>query len=155
MRGISDGDQDSFEVRHRQPVTVEKLLELDLGTLTNEMSRLGYSIERLIQSNEELLESEVDPECDLESRVAFKQAREENLVTIESQKERIQMIQYVIGRKTRRPGSITRSNARTDSSSFTVAQNHYSDHLTKTASSQNDQSDETVINVDSNNGLSL
>ncbi|KAI9624986.1 hypothetical protein H4Q26_016553 [Puccinia striiformis f. sp. tritici PST-130] len=63
-------------------MSIDQLLELDLGTLSSEISRLEHSIDRLIISNEEMLEYEDECGSDLESKDTFKEAREENLVTM-------------------------------------------------------------------------
>ncbi|KAI7962039.1 hypothetical protein MJO28_000133 [Puccinia striiformis f. sp. tritici] len=99
-----NNNEEVFKVRLQQPMSIDQLLELDLGTLSSEISRLEHSIDRLIISNEEMLEYEDECGSDLESKDTFKEAREENLVTIETQKERIQMIKWCIRRKTQRNG---------------------------------------------------
>ncbi|KAA1106519.1 hypothetical protein PGT21_035841 [Puccinia graminis f. sp. tritici] len=74
--------EDTFQVRLKQPMSIDVLLELDLGTLANEIGRLEDSIERLIRSNEEMVEFEDECGSDLEARETFKEARAENLVTM-------------------------------------------------------------------------
>ncbi|OAV91910.1 hypothetical protein PTTG_02623 [Puccinia triticina 1-1 BBBD Race 1] len=96
--------EETFQVRLKQPMSIDKLLELDVGTLASEIGRLEDSIARLIQSNQEMLEYEDECGSDPEARETFKEAREENLVTIETQKERIEMIKWCIRRKTQRDG---------------------------------------------------
>ncbi|EFP74100.1 hypothetical protein PGT21_036700 [Puccinia graminis f. sp. tritici] len=147
--------EDTFQVRLKQPMSIDVLLELDLGTLANEIGRLEDSIERLIRSNEEMVEFEDECGSDLEARETFKEARAENLVTIETQKERIEMIKWCIRRKTRRNGA--------DNTHYHV---NHPDSTVKTGSTVppvhilvNGDSSLTVANqstgLDADNGISL
>ncbi|MBW0481149.1 hypothetical protein O181_020864 [Austropuccinia psidii MF-1] len=85
-----------FITRYQQPVSVNSLDRLDSGTLSSEMIRLEDSIRRLILSNKAMIDEEVDDWCDQETRQIFQDARQENLSTIESQKERVEMIKLVL-----------------------------------------------------------
>ncbi|PLW04914.1 hypothetical protein PCANC_27734 [Puccinia coronata f. sp. avenae] len=97
-------NHDEFKVRMKQPTTIDRLLELDVAALISEIRRLEDSVERLVRSNQEIWEFLEEDGSDAESNHALVEAREENLVTIETQKERIEMIKWCVARKTRRDG---------------------------------------------------
>ncbi|KAG0143961.1 hypothetical protein CROQUDRAFT_108843 [Cronartium quercuum f. sp. fusiforme G11] len=84
-----------FSPKHPQPITLDALMELEPAILSAEISRLENSINHLVQSNTDLLSAETT-ENDAEDRQVFEDARRENEVVIERQKERITMIQIAL-----------------------------------------------------------
>jgi len=102
-----EDDSSWFTVRMKHPMSLDALLQLDTSTLIAEMARLEDSIQRLVRSNLDILQFLQDEEAqsDPDSNLPLIEARDENLVTIETQKERIEMIKWCITRKTRRNGA--------------------------------------------------
>ncbi|KNZ44155.1 hypothetical protein VP01_945g4 [Puccinia sorghi] len=99
-------NEECFSVRMKHPTSLNVLLQLDTATLLAEMARLEDSIQRLVRSNLDILQflQDEQDQSDPDSNLPLIEARDENLVTIETQKERIEMIKWCITRKTRRNG---------------------------------------------------
>ncbi|PLW53458.1 hypothetical protein PCANC_06012 [Puccinia coronata f. sp. avenae] len=72
----------------KQPTRINRLLELDVAALIREIGRLEDLVEQLVWSNQEILDYLEEDGSDAESNHALVEAWEENLVTIETQKER-------------------------------------------------------------------
>ncbi|KIM46100.1 hypothetical protein M413DRAFT_441161 [Hebeloma cylindrosporum] len=82
-----------YKPRFSQPFTLNEAIGLDVAVITEEMSRLQNSLERLRETQKILQEAISDPgEPDPEIKLAF----EENQVVIGSQEERISMLKMAL-----------------------------------------------------------
>ncbi|PLW07765.1 hypothetical protein PCANC_25708 [Puccinia coronata f. sp. avenae] len=71
---------DKFKVRMKQPTTIDRLLELDVAALMiSEIGRLEDLVERLVRSNQEILDYLEEDGSGAESNYALVEAKE-NLV---------------------------------------------------------------------------
>ncbi|KAJ3716351.1 hypothetical protein DFJ43DRAFT_813087 [Lentinula guzmanii] len=91
--------------RYNQPFTLSEAIVLDVSTLSEEITRLQYSIKRLRETQEALkglIDEAVSPEtADAEIVQAFK----ENQDVIGSQEERILILKLALADKGIRTGS--------------------------------------------------
>ncbi|THH32889.1 hypothetical protein EUX98_g1279 [Antrodiella citrinella] len=81
--------------RYPQPFTVGQAVMLDVPTITEEISRIGNSLEHLRRTQSELLEALAEDPDDPD----FRKAYEENEDVIGSQAERVSMLQLALTEK--------------------------------------------------------
>lgn len=97
-------DPSTFSPKHDQPFTISEASELEVETLTSEVSRLRNSISHLLSSNEEILlfiDEEKQGQKPAERAGGDEEAEmlavvQENEQVIESQEERIQMVKAAL-----------------------------------------------------------
>ncbi|OBZ70021.1 hypothetical protein A0H81_09976 [Grifola frondosa] len=84
-----------FRLRYPQPFTLEDARQLDIGIITEEMSRLQNSLNHLKRTQEDLREALLSTPGDPD----FMEAVEENEDVIGSQQERISILRIVLSEK--------------------------------------------------------